>query len=415
MRKQVREKQNPEEKDYTYRSMRDERQYGFFWYSGAWQVLRPILVALTVAVLVIGIVAMVRNKVYNGFIAPVDEKDDTEYSFEITSGQSLSSVAEKLLGNENPEQPEDWRPQLIRNKTAFKLYCDFAGMGQKIQVGSYTLKKNMNMMEIAEQLTAGDGNIRVRNITLIPGETVEDFAKKLQDKGVLDSAGAAHFLSLCKDGSLFTDYYFIQDIMGTSTMSQRKYALEGYLAPNTYEVYVDVTPEEIIRKLLSQTGNVFTVDYQDRAAELNMTMDQVLTMASMIEKEARESDFARVSAVFHNRRDAGMKLESDVTIHYITGVRKMALTETDTVIDNPYNTYRVPWLPVGPICNPSPAAIRAALYPDETMRAQKYLFFCAKEPESGELYFSRTLEEHNRAVNAYRDKWKQYDESRGIQ
>ena len=132
------------------------------------------------------------------------------------------------------------------------------------------------------------------------------------------------------------------------------------------------------------------------------------------EKEAKESDFTRVSAVFHNRLRAGMKLESDVTIHYITGVRRMSLSEADLGATNPYNTYLYRGLPPGPICNPSPAAIRAALYPDSAMVAEKYLYFCAKEPESGELYFSRTLEEHERAVAVYAPLWQQYDKNRGL-
>ena len=145
-----------------------------------------------------------------------------------------------------------------------------------------------------------------------------------------------------------------------------------------------------------------------------MTMDQVLTLASLIEKEAKESDFARVSAVFHNRLKEGMKLESDVTIHYITGVRKMALADSDLAVSSPYNTYQVSGLPLRPICNPSPAAIRAALYPDDSMIQEKYLYFCAKEPESGELYFSKTLDQHKRAVESYAPYWQKYDEDRGI-
>ena len=93
----------------------------------------------------------------------------------------------------------------------------------------------------------------------------------------------------------------------------------------------------------------------------------------------------------------------------------MALADGDLTVSSPYNTYQVSGLPVGPICNPSPAAIRAALYPDETMIAEKYLYFCAKEPESGELYFSKTLDQHRRAVEAYAPKWRKYDQDRGIQ
>ena len=390
-----------EKKNYTYRSMRDEREYGLYWYSGLWHVLRPILVGLTVFVLVVGIGMTVWNKLYGSFIAPADPEDTGEYAFEITSGQSLNRVATNL------EQAG-----LIRNKSVFKYYCDFAGMGQKIQVGSYTLKKDMSMTEIADRLTTGDGNPLVRNITLIPGETVEDFAEKLVRNGVLQSAEA--FLKACRNGKAYREYYYIDDVMRTGKPEERKYVLEGYLSPNTYEVYVTATEDEIIRKLLSQTETVFTEENQERAKALGLTMDQVLTMASLIEKEAKASDFARVSAVFHNRLKEKMKLESDVTIHYITGVRKMSLTESDLNINSPYNTYRVSGLPVGPICNPSAAAVRAALYPDESMVNEKYLYFCAKEPESGELYFSKTLDQHRRAVEIYAPYWQKYDEDRGI-
>ena len=391
-----------DEKDYTYRSVRDERRYGVFWYSALWGVLRPVLVGLTVLVLVAGICLTVWNHLYGEFAAPVDTEDTSGYEFEITSGQSLNRVSANLE-----------EAGLIRSKTVFKYYCDFAGMGQKIQVGTYTLRRDMTMAEIAEQLTAGDGNPLVRNITLIPGENIEEFVAKLVKNGVLENGD--RFLELCRTGEEFKDYYYIADILSGGNASQRKYVLEGYLAPNTYEVYTSADEEEIIRKLLSQTEAVFPEEYQEQAETLGMTMDQILTLASMVEKEAKEQDFARVSAVFHNRLRAGMKLESDVTVHYITGVRRMSLTEEDLNRADAYNTYLYRGLPPGPICNPSPAAIKAALYPDQTLVAEKYLFFCAKEPESGELYFSRTLEEHERAVAVYAPLWKQYDQTRGLE
>ena len=386
----------------TYRSVRDEREYGLYWYSGLWHIIRPILVGITVLVLVIGIGMTVWNKLYGNFLAPVDPDDPTEYSFEIKSGDSLNKVATNL---ENAG--------LIRSKSLFKYYCDFAGMGQKIQVGSYTMKKGMQMTEIADLLTTGDGNPLVRNITLIPGETVEDFAARLVKNGVLENADK--LLAICKDGKAFQDYYYIKDVLVTGQPEKRKYVLEGYLAPNTYEIYVSATEEEIVKKLLSQTETVFTEENQTRAEELGLNMDQVITLASMIEKEAKASDFAKVSAVFHNRLKENMKLESDVTVHYVTGVRKMALSDSDLNTDSPYNTYRVTGLPLGPICNPSSDAIHAALYPDESMVNEKYLFFCAKEPESGELYFSKTLDQHRRAVEIYADFWRKYDQERGIQ
>ena len=391
-----------EQKQYTWRTLRDEREYGMYWYSGLWNALRPLLVGLAVLALTVGLLATAWNRLYGEFAAPADEQDASPVPFEITSGQSLSRIAANLE-----------KQGLIRNKTVFKYYCDFSGLGQKLQVGEYNLRKNMTLNEIANQLTSGDGKAMVRNITLIPGETVETFAAKLLAEGVIGDT--ASFLEKCRTGKDFQEYYYVDDVIRSGTADRRKYVLEGYLAPNTYEVYTDATEDDIIRKLLSQTEAVFQPEDQERMEELGMTMDQILTMASLIEKEAKEKDFARVSAVFHNRLKAGMKLESDVTIHYITGIRKMALTQSDLVSNSPYNTYRVTGLPVGPICNPSPAAVQAALYPDETLVAQKYLYFCAKEPESGELYFSRTLEEHERAVSVYKPLWQEYDRSRGIE
>lgn len=389
-------------RNYTYRSMRDEREYGPYWYSALWRILRPLLVGLTSLVIVLGLLGTGWSYVYGNYLAPADSADATDVAFTVESGQSLTRVANNLES-----------AGLIRNRSVFKYYCDFAGMGQKIQSGSYVLNRTMSMSEIADQLTRGDGNPIVRNITMIPGWTIEDFAEKLCQDGVITDK--EEFLSLCRTGENFSDYYYINAVLSQKNVSQRKYVLEGYLSPNTYEVYTNATAEDIIRKLLSQTERAFPADLQDRAEELGYTMDQILTLASMIEKEAGSSDMTKVSAVFHNRLKAGMKLQSDVTIHYITGVLKMSLDNDDLALNSPYNTYQVTGLPLGPICNPSETAINAALYPDETYVAENYLYFCAKDPESGELHFSKTLKEHEQAVAIYAPLWKKYDEERGVE
>ncbi len=386
----------------TYQSVRDEREYGPYWYNALWRIIRPVLVLAGSVLVVIGIISTAWNAVYDAYLAPPDTANHTPIAFQVESGQSLTRVANNLEAN-----------GLIRNRTVFKYYCDFAGLGQKIQAGSYQLTPSMTMSQIAEQLTMGDGNPIVRNITLIPGWTIEEFAAKLVEDGVLPDS--AEFLELCRRGAAFADYYYIADVLTTRNVAQRKYVLEGYLAPDTYEVYVTATAEDILRKLLSQTDHVYPVEFQNRAEELGMTMDEVITLASLIQKEAKDSDFAKTSAVFHNRLKKGMKLQSDVTIHYVTGLRKMSLTNSDLALNSPYNTYQVSGLPLGPICNPSEAAIRAALYPDETYVAENYLYFCAKDPESGELHFSRTLQEHEQAVKLYAPLWREYDAERGIQ
>jgi len=385
----------------TYRSVRDEREYGPYWYSLLWRLVRPLLILAGSLLVVIGILSSAWNWVYGEYLAPPDVQNQTQIGFTVESGQSLTRVANNLEA-----------AGLIRNRTVFKYYCDFAGMGQKIQSGSYLLTPAMTMTQIAEQLTMGDGNPIVRNITLIPGWTLEEFAAKLVSDGVLPDS--AEFLSLCRTGEQFADYYYVADMLSAGNAAQRRYALEGYLSPNTYEVYVTATAEDIIRRLLSQTENTFPVDRQDLADELGYTMDEILTLASIIEKEAKEEDFAKVSAVFHNRLRQGMKLQSDVTIHYVTGQREMALDEDDLHLASPYNTYVAAGLPPGPICAPSEAAIQAALEPDAEYVAMNYLYFCAAEPESGRLVFSRTLADHERAVEKYAQLWREYDESRGV-
>ncbi len=379
-----------------------EREYGLFWYSWVWQLLRPVLIALCVLLAVFGVVMSAYHYVDGHFFAAVDADDTSAVTFEIASGSSLTKVANNLEAQ-----------NLIRNRSVFKYYADFLGYGQKIQSGEYTLSRSMSMQDILSTLTTGDGKPIVRTITVIPGWTVTDIADYLAEQGALTDT--AEFLSLCKSGENYSSYYYIQDVLNTKNVNQRYYVLEGYLAANTYEIYTNATAGDIIKKLLSQTGSVWTDEYFARAEELDMSMDEVMTLASMIEKEAVNADFAKVSAVFHNRLKKNMTLGSDVTVKYATGVRRMALTAADTSVDSLYNTYRYKGLPLGPICSPSPAAVYAALYPDESYMAagQEYLYFCSKDPAGNELYFSRTYEEHQQAVKIYQPLWEAYDKEHG--
>ncbi len=395
-------KQKKAPRDYDHKTLHEERSYGFFWYDWIWTVVRPLIVFTASLAIVCGLVLTGWNFVTDRFIGPVSADDETPVAFTVSSGSSLSSVARKLE-----------EAGLIHNHTVFKYVTDFMGKGQLIQSGEYTLSKSMDMMQIMDQLTTGDGKPNTRMITVIPGWTVEDIAAQLFADGVIQSE--EEFLNLCKTGEEYADYYFIADVLATSDVSQRKYVLEGYLSPNTYEIYTSATAGDIIEKLLGQTEAAYPATYDERAQELGMTMDDVLTLASMIEREAKTADFAKVSAVFHNRLAQDMTLGSDVTIKYYLNSEKMALTDSDLSVESAYNTYRNKGLPVGPICNPSTDAIVAALYPDEQYRQQGYLYFCSKDPNSGELYFSKTLEEHEAAVAQYRPLWIEYDESRGIE
>lgn len=392
-------KKNKRSGHLTERELHERRRYGFFWYDWLWRILRPALVFLASFVIVCGLVYTGYRQIDAMFFAPVDAQDERVVEFEVASGSSLSSVSRKLE-----------EAGLIHNHSVFKYMADLMGMGQKIQSGDYELKRSMSSTEILNQLIAGDGKPLTMRITIIPGWTVEDIAAYLVEQDILKTK--EEFLSACKDGAAYSGYYFIEETMKTA--DQRLYALEGYLSPNTYEIYTSSSADTIIKRLLSQTEAAYSLSYDERAQELGMTMDQVFTLASMIEKEAKTADFAKVSAVFHNRLKKGMTLGSDVTVKYVSGSEKMYLKDSDLDVDSPYNTYRRKGLPVGPICNPSMGAVIAALYPDEQYVAQKYLYFCSKDPDSGELYFSRTQEEHDAAVAMYRPLWEEYDRSRGL-
>ena len=394
-------KKYQDDQEYTPEKLRKEREYGMFWYSWLWNILRPVMLGLCVLLVAAGVVMGCWNWMERSFFAPVDGSDHTETLFVVSSGSSLTRVANNL---ENAG--------LIQNRTVFKYYADFLGYGQKIQAGEYKVSRSMSMREIMELLTTGDGNPITRNITIIPGWTVQDIAAYLKTQGAIEDESA--FLSLCRSGQDFSAYYYIADVLATPGASSRLYALEGYLAPDTYEVYTNAAMEDIIKKLLSQTEAVFKTEYHDRAEQLNMTMDQVITLASMIEKEAKNADFAKVSAVFHNRLRQNMALGSDVTVKYASGVKRMALTNEDLKVNSPYNTYTNLGLPIGPICSPSAAAIQAALYPDEQFMADGYLYFCSKDPNTGELHFSRTLEEHELAVSIYAPLWQAFDKEKGL-
>jgi UPF0755 protein len=214
------------------------------------------------------------------------------------------------------------------------------------------------------------------------------------------------FLKLCNDKKAFSAYGFLNDIKERSG-KQRDYWLEGYLFPDTYEVYADAAPEEIINKMLIRFNDIFTDEYLARAKELHMSIDDVVTLASIIEREASVAeDFPRVSAVFHNRLNAGQKLESCASLQYVLKVNKYVYSDEERATDSPYNTYLYAGLPAGPISNPGRLAIEAALYPDEEYVKKDYRYFCNMDlPGNKSLIFARTYEEHLANVEKYSKYW----------
>ncbi|MBQ9856618.1 MAG: endolytic transglycosylase MltG [Clostridia bacterium] len=399
---------------YTRETVMRDREYGMFWYAWLWQILRPVVIFMCALLIVVGLISTAWDKIYNGYISAPDENDYLTPGFTISSGESISAIGKNLEAQ-----------GYIKSPSVFKYYIQFYGLTNKIQSGMYYLSRDMNLFEVVDAISSGNAT-NERTIRIIPGWTVEDISKYLKDIGAI--ANESDFLSACKQYEPFLGYSLaLINAESNENLMRRAYPLEGYLAPDTYRVYLSADAQSIIRTLLRQTDVVYASLFTNEAVydengnlvkeadpygtkQVPLTESQIITLASVIEKEATTiEDMKKVSAVFYNRLAAGMRLESDPTATYLTGTTRLALTTEDISANTQYNTYRVAGLPVGPICNPSKNALVAAMNPDETFINENYLFFCAAEPASGKLVFAKTNEEHEANVNKYRPLWQAYD------
>jgi UPF0755 protein len=286
----------------------------------------------------------------------------------VPSGQGLKATAADLYDR-----------GIIRNAFKFNLYARIKGYDKKIKAGEYRVKPSNSPREILEIMVSG--KVRLYKITIPEGYNLVQIAHMMPGAG-LGSTG--EFLAAAKNKDLAGE----QNIPGDS--------FEGYLFPDTYHYPKGVSPEKIIQTMVRRFQEVFKPAWKVRARERKMTVHQVVTLASIIEKEA-VLDIERpiISAVFHNRLKKRMKLQADPTVLY--GVRKSEkrIRYRDLKRETPYNTYVIRGLPPGPIASPGVKSIRAALYPDDV----DFLFFVSKN--DGTHQFSKTNREHARAVALY--------------
>ena len=266
------------------------------------------------------------------------------------------------------------------------------------------LIKNTMTFSIMSKFNGFDGGYLAGTHFLTPDLTYDEMKQKLKEKGL--SFNEAHLDECMNSPDLFVNYPFVSAI---STNENRDFILSGYLFPDTYDFDMNASEEEIISTFLRNMNNKLYDEFYERAEKLNMTMDEVMTLASLIQKETTDrTDMLYISAVFHNRLksdDPDMQfLGSDASINYLREQEGKshvwAATAEDLTWDNPYNTYMYRGLPPGPICMPSLDAIQAALYPEPNCN---YMYFCAKG--DGRTAFAVTKEEHEANVEKYKDNW----------
>lgn len=229
----------------------------------------------------------------------------------------------------------------------------------------------------------------VHKVAVPEGATVAEVADLLAARGAVDRE---QFLAVARS----------RNLVGDLVPPGLTWPLEGYLFPATYEIEPDTGAEAVASAMVARFRQAFEPRYQERARQLGLTTHQAVTLAAIVEREARVAlERPMIAGVYHNRLQLDMKLDADPTVQYaLNKPRGIELTVADLAADHPYNTYQRPGLPPGPIASPGQAALEAALWPDQ----HRFLFFVAKGDGSGAHRFSATLAEHEEAIALAREE-----------
>lgn len=302
---------------------------------------------------------------------------------------SGEAVTVTLLGTESPEEVARLLKR-ARVITFASLYARSLERGitadTPLRAGEYHLERNLPYRTLTERLLHL-GEAQTVRITFPEGETVAQTVERLVAAGVGERARYYEVIA-----SYPFDFAFLPPADGTRTVR-----LEGYLYPDTYEFYQNSTEEAVIARFLSNFERKFTAEYRTRAAASGYTVDEIITLASLIQAEGKGvAEYGAISSVFHNRLRhwKNARLESDATVRYAVAQREglRAVTPEDLRLDDPYNTYLYEGLPPSPICNPTREAIAYALCPKKT----SYYYFVADT--DGRARFATTYREHLRNV-----------------
>jgi len=330
---------------------------------------RNIKKKIILILLVIVAVAVIGGAVAIGYIffwpmQPCEKVVD----FKIEWGTPLIRIAQNLEKDE-----------IVRDADTFLLAVNLLKKTTAFKAGLFQLHKNSSNYLVIKKLTTGSQ--RFIKLTIPEGITSRRIASIVQKKMGLDST---RFVSLISDSS------FIRQL-GIDAPT-----LEGYLFPETYYLTYGVNEKQVITAMVKQFKKAFSDSLMQRVRESGFTLNEVLTLASIIQGEAiLDSEMVYISSVYHNRLRQGIPLQADPTIQYLIPDGPRRLLNKDLAIDSPYNTYKYPGLPPGPINNPGINAIIAALYPANT----KYLYFVANG--KGGHIFSETLRQHLNAKRKF--------------
>ena len=346
----------------------------------SWRYVRNVAGAVFLCIIAVGValifadpsVVHIQKPVVPTPVADAESDIERPINVKIREGTPTAEIADKLA-----------EKGVIKSKWKFRFLAQLRGYDDKFRPGSYTFSADMDDDEVFGKLLTGEK--RLIKFTIPEGFGVKEIAERLQN---LDLVDKEDFIKAATD---FAPYDYMKKHKNV------RYAAEGFLFPDTYSVESDMDIDEILALMAQNFDQRLSSGLRKRAADLNLSIYDLITLASLVEREVRfPEDRPIVAQVLLKRLKLNMPLQTDATLQYLMDTPKEDVSIEDTQIDSPYNTYQHLGLPPGPIANPGMASITAVLHPAQT----DYLYFVADR--RGHNHYATTYEEHMKLVNQYR-------------
>ncbi len=329
------------------------------------------LILIAIAAIAAGVFYLKYQNRYKNSLQPMSPGSQETIEVLIPSGSTATTVS-KILQDKG----------IIADADMFKLQIKKRNLGKELKAGKYRLSPGMSSSELLDLLTK-QTETAMEKLVIPEGFEIKNIVARLEK---MEFSQVSEFQKLVSDKSNFEEEFpFLKELPANSS-------LEGYLFPATYEISKEDSAKSLVEEMLRAYRRVYQNHIEGNIPE-GITLHELMTMASIVEREARtDKDRPLIASVFYNRMKIKMPLQSCATVQYLLGERKSVLTDQELAIDSPYNTYKNEGLPPGPIANPGLKSIDAALKPQQT----DYLFFVLTG-EDGSHTFTKTYEEHKKA------------------
>lgn len=331
--------------------------------------IKLILLIAIIIVLVFGIYFI------SAVSAPASDEAKLIY-FKVESGQTVKQISQSLKDQ-----------GLIKNKFIFETYVKWKKAQAKLLAGEHKLSQDMSVKEVTQSLTTGNSVDNEKTITIIEGWRIDEMGEYLEEQRLVTKED---FISSAKMIDWRDKYDFLRQVPADT--------LEGFLFPDTYQVFTDATANEIVGKILDNFNQKFRDEIRNEINRQNKSIFEVVNLAAIVEREAMTKEDKRMVAdVFIKRLALNMPLQSDATVNYVTGKSELQPSYDDLEVDSLYNTYKYAGLPPGPIANPGLIALEAVVWPQQN----NYYFFLMGT--DGNTYYAETFDQHNENKRRYLD------------